>query len=104
MESVDRFLESLVDRFHETIPVPERDDDHQAGAGPHEAPGRRRIVLPVEGLHRSGGGAAGLAMRLLSEPGVLDASVNPRTGLAVVDYDGAACDLRRLVDILETVE
>jgi hypothetical protein len=104
VESVDRFLDRLVDRFHGTIPARDPDGDTEGGTTVHEMPGRRRIVLPVDALHHSPGGAAGLAIRLLSEPGVLDASVNPRTGLAVVDYEAAACDLGRLVEILEAEE
>ena len=103
VESVERFLDDLVDRFQADLPEPEPGaDDGQAGGdgGAPDVPGRRRIVLPVEGLDRSPGGAAGLALRLVGEPGVLDASVNPTTGLALIDYDGAITGVPQLLHLL----
>jgi len=101
VESVDRFLDDLVGRFHAALPPAPPSDREDGGGDWDPGSGRRRIVLPVAGLDRLAGGAAGLGMRLLGEPGVLDASVNPRTGLAVVDYDGAACNLGRLVELVD---
>ena len=101
VESVERFLDELVDRFDATLPVPEPEPEPDADHAGPALPGRRRIVLPVDGLDRAPGGAVGLALRLLSEPGVVDASVNPGSGLAIVDYDGATCSLGRLLRLLE---
>ena len=104
VESVERFLDDLVARFEADLPEPEPGaDDGQAGGdgGAPDVPGRRRIVLPVEGLHRSPGGGAGLALRLAGEPGVLEASINPTTGLAVIDYDGAITGVPQLLHLLE---
>ena len=99
VESVDRFLDDLVERFEAMLPVPDSDD----GAKPDSAagPGRRRIILAVDHLDRSLGGAAGLSLRLQSARGVLDASVNPRTGLAVIDYDSRTCNPGQLVQLLD---
>jgi hypothetical protein len=103
VESVDRYLDDLVDRFHATlpVPVPGPEDEGEAGPGGPEVPGGRRIILPVEGLDRVPGGAAGLALRLQGEPGVLNASVNPGSGLAVIDYE-EACSVAGLVRLVET--
>lgn len=105
VESVERFLDDLVDRFQATVPVAAPDED---GAGEDsdtpdapDVPGRRRIVLPTEQLDRSADGASGLALRLLGVPGVLDATVNPTSGLAVVDYDGGTCSVADLLQVLE---
>jgi len=106
LESIERFLDDLVDRFHSDLPEsePGPEDDRGGGAGASDVSERRRIVLPVEGLDRRPGGAAGLALRLLGEPGVIDASVNPASGLAVIDYDGTACSVGRLLCRVETEE
>lgn len=106
LESVERFLDDLVDQFHADLPEsePEPEDDRSCGAGASDVSERRRIVLPVEGLDRRTGGAAGLALLLLGEPGVIDASVNPASGLAVIDYDGTACSVGRLLGRVETEE
>lgn len=101
VESVEQFLDDLVERFQATLPADVPDGEPPAG-GAAETPGRRRIVLPVDDLGHSPGGAAGLSVRLMSVPGVLDATVNPRTGLAVIDYDSATCSLGRLLRLLET--
>lgn len=103
-ESVERFLDDLVDRFQATLPVAETEpdlDDSPAGGTAREIPGQRRIALPVDGLDSLPGGAAGLALRLLSEPGVLDATVNPASGLAVIDYDGSTTGVAQLLHLLE---
>lgn len=104
VESVERFLDDLVDRFEATLPVGETEpdpDDGPAADTARHAPGRRRIALPVDGLDSLPGGAAGLALRLLGEPGVLDATVNPISGLAVIDYDGRATSVAVLLRLLE---
>jgi len=100
VESVERFLDDLVGRFEADLPAPEPGADGDSPAAP-DVPGRRRIVLPADGLDRSPHGAAGLALRLLAVPGVLDATVNPTSRLAVIDYDGATCNVRGLLEILE---
>jgi hypothetical protein len=103
VESVERFLDHFVERLGADLPEPE----------PHGAPEvdrdvsdrlRRRIVLAVEGLDHSPGGAAGLGLRLLGEPGVHAATVNPDTGLAVVDYDASATSASKLIHLLDTEE
>jgi len=103
VESVERFLDELVDRVQAiTVGSAVADDEHPAeDDGAAKVVVRRRIVLPVEGLDSSAGGAAGLTLRLMGVPGVLDASVNPLSRLAVVEYDGTAC---RVVDLLHVVE
>ncbi len=103
VESVEGFLDQLVEDLVATVPVQEPDEAaaREEGAGVVKRPRRRRIVLPVDALEHAPGGAAGLTLRLLGLPGVLDATVNPTTGLAVVDYDGGAC---RLADLLELLE
>jgi len=103
VESVERFLDDLVDRFETTLPAPEPGDDRPAGTANPDVPAPRRIVLPVEGLDRRPGGATGLALRLLGEPGVVDATVNPKSNLAVIDYDGATCSVGQLLRLLETL-
>ena len=101
VESVERCLDDLVARFEADLPATTPEPEAGVGA-PSAVPGRRRIVLPVDDLDRSPGGAAGLSLRLVSEPGVLDATVNPVSGLAVIDYDGAACSVRQLLGVLES--
>jgi hypothetical protein len=101
VESVERFLDELVDRFEATLPAPESGAEPTAGTGSPDVPAPRRIVLPVEGLNRRPGGAAGLALQLLGEPGVIDATVNPTSSLAVIDYDGGSCSVGRLLHLLE---
>jgi hypothetical protein len=100
--SVEQFLNELVGRFEAILPPPEPGEDRPAGTGNRDMPGRRRVVLPVERLDRAPGGAAGLVLRLLAEPGVVDATVNPSSDLAVIDYDGARCSVGRLLHLLET--
>ena len=99
--SVEQFLDDLVDRFHADLPEPEPAPEPEPEV--NDGPGRlrRRIILPVDGLDHSPGGAAGLGLRLLSEPGVLDATVNPVTGLAVIDYDGSTTSVAALIERLE---
>jgi len=101
VETVDRFLDDLVERFHTTVPAPSPDDTPDRGPDPPERPGRRRIILGVGRLDEARGGAVGLALRLQSAPGVLDATVNPRTGLAEIDYDSRTCRPAQLVELLE---
>lgn len=106
LESIERFLDDLVERFQAQLQEPEpAPEDGGGGTGASEHAGRRRrIVLSVEALDRRPGGAAGLALQLLGEPGVIDASVNPASGLAVVDYDATACSVGRLLRRVETEE
>jgi len=101
VESVDRFLDDLVERLHKTVPAPSPDEFSDRDRDRPERPGRRRIILGVGRLDEARGGAVGLALRLQSAPGVLDATVNPRTGLAEIDYDGAVCSPGQLVELLE---
>jgi len=101
VESVDRFLDDLVERLHTTVPAPAPDDVSDRDPDRPERPGRRRIILGVGRLDQARGGAVGLALRLQSAPGVLDASVNPRTGLAEIDYDSALCGPGQLARLLE---
>jgi hypothetical protein len=103
VESVEQFLDDLVERIAAGVPVPEPEAEPDIA---EEVPGRlrRRIVLSVDGLDRAGGGAAGLGLRLLGEPGVLAATVNPDTGLAVVDYDASATGASQLIGLLNTEE
>lgn len=99
LESVEQFLDDLVARFLADLPEPEPEPEAEVAEG--HGPLRRRIVLPVDGLDQTPGGAAGLGLRLLAEPGVLDASVNPMTGLAVIDYDSSATTAAALIRLLE---
>jgi hypothetical protein len=101
VESVEGFLDELVERLLATVPMgaPEDTPEPEENVAP-DRPGRRRIVLPVDRLDRSHG-AAGLALQLLGVRGVLDATVNPTTGLAIVDYDGTTCRLADLLQLLE---
>jgi hypothetical protein len=101
VESVDWFLDQLVERLHTTLPEPSPDEVSDADLVSPERPGRRRIILGVGPLDRSPGGAAGLALRLQTAAGVLDASVNPRTGLAEIDYDNQVCSPGQLLQLLE---
>jgi hypothetical protein len=103
VESVERFLDELVERVQAiTVPSAVEDDAPSESAdGRAEVAGRRRIVLPVDGLDHSPGGAAGLMLRLTGVPGVFDASVNPLSGLALVEYDGALCRVADLLQVLE---
>ncbi|HKY75390.1 MAG TPA: heavy metal-associated domain-containing protein [Acidimicrobiia bacterium] len=103
VESVERFLDELVERVSAmTVPSSglDEDDPTDSGGGTPVAE-RRRIVFPVDGLDNTLGGAAGLMLRLTGVPGVVDASVNPISKLAVVEYDGAIC---RVADLLQVVE
>ena len=100
IESVDRFLDDLVERIEAMLPVPEPDDSADAGVA--EGPGLRRIILAVNDLDHSPGGAAGLSLRLRLVPGVHDAWVSPRTGLAVIDYDNDVCNPGQLIRLLDT--
>jgi hypothetical protein len=105
LESIERFLDDLVDRFQADLPEPEpAPEDGGAGTGASEHAGWHRIVLPVEALDRRPGGAAALAQQFLDEPGVVDASVNPASGLAVIDYDATACSVGRLLSRVEIEE
>ena len=104
IESVDRFLDGLVAHFHATIPdeaAGERNGDASGGQADPRALHRRRIILPVEAVDRRPGGAIGLVLQLQSTAGVIDASVNPRTGLAMVDYDSRVCNPERLLHLIE---
>lgn len=107
VESVEQFLDDLVQRFGAGLPEPEPEGE------PEEEPEgdrdvsdrlRRRIVLAAEGLDHSPGGAAGLGLRLLGEAGVRAATVNPDTGLAVVDYDASVTSAAQLIRLLDTEE
>jgi hypothetical protein len=103
VESVERFLDDLVDRVQAITAVPAVPDDEDPAGGDDGATAvatRRRIVMPVDGLDHRSGGAAGLMLQLLGVPGVLYATVNPVSRLAVVEYDGAAC---RVADLLQVV-
>ena len=102
VESVGQFLDELVGQFEAILPPPEPVEDSAAGNRTPDVPGRRRVVLPVERLDRTPGGAASLAVRLIGEPGVVDATVNPASHLAVIDYDAATCSVGRLLHLLET--
>ena len=104
LESIERFLEDLVDRFQADLQEPEPAPQEGAGNGAPEQAGWHRIVLPVEALDHRPGGAAALALQLLGEPGVVDASVNPASGLAVIDYDATACSVGRLLRRVEIEE
>ena len=104
VESVERFVDEVVDRVQAiTVPsaVPEDDSPIDGDPGDANVTGRRRIVFPVDELNHSPGGAAGLMLRLMAVPGVFDAAVNPLSGLAVVEYDGAVCRVADLLRVLE---
>jgi hypothetical protein len=102
LESIERFLDDLVDRFHGDLPEPEPEPEDPDGSNRAGGSERRRIILPVEGLDRMPGGAAELVLQLLGEPGVVDASVNPTSGLAVIDYDGRRCGVGNLLRHIDT--
>jgi hypothetical protein len=102
LESLEQFLDELVRHLEAILTPPEPMEESAAGERNPDMPGRRRVVLPVERLDRTPGGAAGLALRLLGEPGVVDATVNPASHLAIIDYDNATCSVGRLLHLLET--
>ncbi|HET7720008.1 MAG TPA: heavy-metal-associated domain-containing protein [Acidimicrobiales bacterium] len=103
VESVEQFLGDLVERLGAGLPEPELAPEPEVD---DEVPShlRRRIVLAVDGLDRSPGGAAGRGLRVLGEAGVLDATVNPDTGLAVIDYDSSVTSASRLIKLLDPEE
>jgi hypothetical protein len=102
LESIERFLDDLVDRFHADLPEADPEPEDRRPSDVSGGSERRRIIFPVEGLDRMPGGAAGLALKLLGETGVLDASVNPASGMAVIDYDGTVCSVGTLLRDIET--
>jgi hypothetical protein len=98
LESVERFLDELAHRLERELPAPE---PNVALSDSLPARGRRRVILPVDGLNRRPGGAAGAQLLLEATPGVLEARVNPNTELAVIDYEAGSCSLRHLQKALD---
>lgn len=102
LESVEWFLDELVGRLEAALPPAGPGDEQQPESdGASMVPGRRRIVLPVDGLDHCPGGAAGLMLRLSGVPGVFAASVNPASRLAVVEYDRSVCRVADLLQVLD---
>lgn len=59
-----------------------------------------RLLIRIRGLSATGGTAT--AERVLAQvPGVTDVYVNPRTEIALIEYDAAACYLAKLTHALE---
>lgn len=104
VESVERFLDELVDRVHAITGPSSSLDEEDPVDTDADVSGRRRIVFPVDGLDHSPGGAAGLMLRLMGVPGVFDATVNPLSRLAVVEYDGNVCRVADLLPVLEPTD
>jgi hypothetical protein len=98
LESVERFLDELARRLERELPATEPD-----AARPDSRPtqGWRRVILPVDGLNRRPGGAAGVQLHLEAIPGVSAVSINPGTGLAVIDYDQRSCSVHDLQKALD---
>ena len=61
----------------------------------------RRMLVTVDGMAVRRGGAVGAASALAVTPGVLRVSVDPRSGLATVDYDRARCNPAQLATALQ---
>lgn len=104
LESVERFLEGLVERLErdlpESSPAPE-----DTGPPPARPSGRlRRVFLPLDGLGEVAGGAVGVEQRLRAQAGVEDVRVDPVAKLAVVEYDATTCGLSRLLMVLNGEE
>lgn len=99
LESVEGFLEDVTVHLERAIPPvapePSRDDGH-----PGLPAGRHRVILPVDEIKRWPGGAAGMTLRLEGQPGVHTATINPHSGLAIIEYDAARCSVNQLLRLL----
>jgi hypothetical protein len=98
LESVERFLDELAARLERDVAASPPDFTNSDSAPPR---GRRRVILPVDDLERRPGGAAGAQLLLEGISGVFEASVNPISELAVIDYDAQSCSAQRLQQALE---
>ena len=102
-ESVERFLDNLVERLERDLPEPPLAPE-DAGVSPARPPGRlRRVFLPVDGLGDRAGGALEIQRRLEARTGVVAVQVDPLTKMAVVEYDATACGLTQLLTELDEV-
>lgn len=93
-ESVARFVEEVARRLADLVPAqPAPAAEAAAEMTEMDAPpgGLRRVFLVVDGLGDRAEGAAGLQRTLAAVPGVATAVVDPRAGMAEVDYDPARC-------------
>jgi hypothetical protein len=94
LESVEGFLDELARRIERAIPASEPNNSVPVSS---TTDGWCRVILPVDDLSRRAGGAAGLQKLLESQPGVIEAFVNPKTELAVIDYMIGSCSVSRLL-------
>jgi hypothetical protein len=101
-ESVDRFLDGLVERLERDLP-PEPARAPEALPDPaQESPiPRRRVFLSVEPPVWLAGDVAGIVGRLRAEPGVIDVVLDADAGLVVVEYDATSCGLAQLTALAE---
>ena len=99
------FLDELTDAVasHTSPPLlPPAAEQRQIHASADQAEaGIRRVFLTVEGLGVRRGGAVGACQVLSDTSGVVNVSLDPRSGLVAVDHDPARCGLDQLTAALE---
>jgi hypothetical protein len=88
--SLTTFLDELAEAVTNHTNAPQGPDVDGVGR-PADDPGLRRVLLTVDGLAVRPGGATGLSDALGAVPGVSGVSLDPWTGLVLVDYHPERC-------------
>lgn len=100
--AVTIFLDELAQMVEEHIDPPAlRLDPDASTKRPVPDDPNVRTFVTINGLAVRRGGAVGAAASLAATPGVVRVGVDPRSGLASVDYDQARCSAAQLAAALE---